>query len=354
MLSTSGPAHATACCVGKAEAAEQIRGPEAGGARRQPAKPADHAQVLSRSLQVIDRGRRTGEADPPTHLAPLGDDVEPGHPGPAGVGTGEGGEDAEQGGLASAVGPEQGPDPTPGDLEVDPAQGARGPVCLGDPDHVDGQLLGQLLAPLGHGGACHLPAQPLDASGPISGPPFGPNNVMWLETALRALAATSLTEEEKASTVLLVSFFVRSETSLTADIAAARPGGERPAFSYGDLLARLTDPLRFPAIHRAIAGHAFDDGGDPDAYFNYGPGRILDGVGRMASPARDQSRLRTGAAIRPSQATAFLMSSPIAASVAASSEVMFHTTGCMLAPSSRAGFRASPKPNAMKSLPVLM
>ena len=52
------------------------------------------------------------------------------------------------------------------------------------------------------------------------------------------------------------------------------------------------------------------------------------------------------------QATAFLMSSPILASVAASSEVMFHTTGCMLTLSSRAGFIASPKPKAMKSLPV--
>lgn len=57
---------------------------------------------------------------------------------------------------------------------------------------------------------------------------------------------------------------------------------------------------------------------------------------------------------RRGQATAFLMSPLILASAAASSEVMFHTTGCIWAPSSCAGFSASPKPNAMKSLPVLM
>jgi hypothetical protein len=72
-------------------------------------------------------------------------------------------------------------------------------------------------------------------------------------------------------------------------------------------------------------------------------------LARTAPPER-----RSRAAIRPGQATAFLMSSLILASVAASSEVMFHTTGCMWTPSSRAGFSASPKPNAMKSLPGLM
>jgi hypothetical protein len=54
------------------------------------------------------------------------------------------------------------------------------------------------------------------------------------------------------------------------------------------------------------------------------------------------------------QTTAFLISTRILASVLSSSEVRVHATGCMLAPSSRAGFTTSPKPNAMKSLPGLM
>lgn len=54
------------------------------------------------------------------------------------------------------------------------------------------------------------------------------------------------------------------------------------------------------------------------------------------------------------QATAFLMSSRILASVVSSNEVRVHATGCILASSSRAGFTTSPKPNAMNCLSGLM
>jgi AcrR family transcriptional regulator len=131
---------------------------------------------------------------------------------------------------------------------------------------------------------------------PISSPPLGPNNVAWLEVVLRALASTPLSEAEKAETGLLVSQFVRSEVTLAADVAAASAEGS-PALSYGALLGRLADPLRFPAIHRAIAGGAFENENDPDAYFTYGLGRILDGVEKLArssqrrtSPRQDPTR----------------------------------------------------------------
>jgi AcrR family transcriptional regulator len=116
---------------------------------------------------------------------------------------------------------------------------------------------------------------------PISAPPVGPNNVAWLEAALRILGGTALSEQQKLSTVLLLSFFVRSEVTLAADIAAGSGGGP-VNFGYGEMLAALTDPALFPALHRAMAAGAFDDGDDHDAYFNYGLERILDGVGRLA------------------------------------------------------------------------
>jgi AcrR family transcriptional regulator len=116
---------------------------------------------------------------------------------------------------------------------------------------------------------------------PISGPPLGPNNVAWLEAGLRVLAATPLSEHDKVSTILLVSGFIRNEATLTADIVAG--AAAEPAFAYGALLRRLTDPARFPAVHRVIASGAFDDGSDPDAEFNYGLARILDGVERLAT-----------------------------------------------------------------------
>jgi len=117
---------------------------------------------------------------------------------------------------------------------------------------------------------------------PIGAPPLGPNNVAWLESALRVLAPTRLAEYEKASTVLLLSFYVRSEATLMADIAAAS-GAEQVA-AYDSLLTMLTDAVHFPAIHRAVAGGAFRQGG-PDGYFNYGLGRILDGIEKLAGPS---------------------------------------------------------------------
>ena len=109
---------------------------------------------------------------------------------------------------------------------------------------------------------------------PISTPPLGPNNVAWLDSALAALADTPLSEQEKLSTVLLLSGFVRNEAMLTADFAA----GESQLPRYGQLLSRLIDPARLPALDRAIASGALDDDDDLSSEFEFGLARILDGV----------------------------------------------------------------------------
>jgi AcrR family transcriptional regulator len=120
---------------------------------------------------------------------------------------------------------------------------------------------------------------------PISGPPLGPNNVAWLANALDALAGTPLSEQEKLSTVLLVSGFVRNEATLTADFAAAS-GGEQVMPGYGRLLARLTSAEQFPSLHEAIASGALDDPDDIDGEFNFGLERILDGVAELMATER--------------------------------------------------------------------
>ena len=60
---------------------------------------------------------------------------------------------------------------------------------------------------------------------PISAPPLGPNNVAWLENALRTLAETPLSEQQKLSTVLLVTGFVRNDATLNLYLAAGAAGG---------------------------------------------------------------------------------------------------------------------------------
>jgi len=106
------------------------------------------------------------------------------------------------------------------------------------------------------------------------GPPVMPNQVAWLENGLHRLRATNLSEQEKLSTVLLLSGFVRAEAVLTASNTATRDIGP----GYGRLLARLTGPAQFPALHRAIDSGAMDLEDDQDGEFIFGLDRILDGI----------------------------------------------------------------------------
>ena len=125
---------------------------------------------------------------------------------------------------------------------------------------------------------------------PVNGPPLGPNNVRWLEFGLAVLRETGLTDQQKLSTVLMTSAFVRGEESLTTDILAriAATGQQPP--DYGRVLTQLLDPAYFPEVHRAIGGGALSDE-DPDDIgmddeFEFGLERILDGVEVLVRAAR--------------------------------------------------------------------
>jgi AcrR family transcriptional regulator len=124
---------------------------------------------------------------------------------------------------------------------------------------------------------------------PISGPPVAPNQVVWFERGLAALAGTRLSEAEKLYVMLLVNGFVRNEALLTADVQAARRAARvteaHAASSYGRLLSGLVDPQRFPALTRLIAAGVFDGPLHPDADFDFGLERILDGIAVLADRA---------------------------------------------------------------------
>jgi AcrR family transcriptional regulator len=126
---------------------------------------------------------------------------------------------------------------------------------------------------------------------PISGPPVTPNAIAWLERGLDCLRDTGLREDEKLSVILLVTGYVRSQATLEAEIAAAQAAGATapdPEMlpSYGRLLARLTDPERFPALHKVIAAGVFDEQDDGDYDFTFGLERVLDGIERLTETRR--------------------------------------------------------------------
>ena len=113
---------------------------------------------------------------------------------------------------------------------------------------------------------------------PIAGPPTTPNGVAWMERVLWSLRDTPLTEDEKASILLLLSGYVRNEATLTAELTAAEFISDEMMLGYSRLLATLTDPEHFPAIHALLAAGVFDQADPPDKEFGYGLDRILDGI----------------------------------------------------------------------------
>jgi len=119
---------------------------------------------------------------------------------------------------------------------------------------------------------------------PISAPPLGPNNVAWLENALRALRDTPLSEQQKLSTVLLVSGFVRNDVTLDLDLAAGA-GGAQVMPTYARILRALIEGGDFPALADAVASGALEDEDDPDSEFEFGLERILDGVAALIARA---------------------------------------------------------------------
>ena len=139
---------------------------------------------------------------------------------------------------------------------------------------------------------------------PITGPPIAPSSVSWLNAGLQALAGTHLTEQEKASSVLLVAGFVRNEVGLERDLTThedqqLQPGSPATG-TYGDLLRLVVREEDFPALHRTMQAGAFDDDGEyGDEEFDFGLETLLDGIAVLVE-RREPSR----AGVRDAKRTA--------------------------------------------------
>jgi AcrR family transcriptional regulator len=118
---------------------------------------------------------------------------------------------------------------------------------------------------------------------PISGPPFGPRNLLWFDRALGTLSQTALPEEEKIGLVLGLTTYVQGAFRLSIELAQGY--ADNPAVfgrDYAAGLRQLVDPRQMPALSKLVAAGVFDMDEeydtDSDEDFYYGLSVYLDGI----------------------------------------------------------------------------
>lgn len=135
-----------------------------------------------------------------------------------------------------------------------------------------------------------------------SGSVLGPNQAMFIERGLAALADTPLTWAERTEVIGRLSLHLLSEGTLLAAMelrARAAAAGriadddtvQHPALvDYDALLRRLIDPRRHPNLVAALAAGAFEnpDAVEPDYDPDFGLRLFLDGVAALVARAADR------------------------------------------------------------------
>ncbi|NHC13856.1 TetR/AcrR family transcriptional regulator [Motilibacter deserti] len=117
-----------------------------------------------------------------------------------------------------------------------------------------------------------------------SRPPLGPNVTAKYDYELRAVDGIGLTDLEMDAVVTLVSVFVHgvARGAVEAAAAPARTGMSDLEWweAHAPLIDRVLDPERFPLAVRvgAAAGEEYQAAGSPEATFEFGLARLLDGV----------------------------------------------------------------------------
>ncbi|MFI5715787.1 TetR/AcrR family transcriptional regulator [Nocardia sp. NPDC051750] len=113
----------------------------------------------------------------------------------------------------------------------------------------------------------------------MTAPPLGPNNMAWLEAGLSALGQTRVPEPIKLQLVMNLTLFVIGRVRLVAEIDPGNPESD----GDWDILERVIDPERFPAVTAAVRAQAFeqDEGAWEDLFFERSLGLLLDGYERL-------------------------------------------------------------------------
>ncbi len=118
---------------------QQLVGPRGGLTAAEAVEPCEHHQVLMATEDLVDRRLLAAEPDPAAHLVGSPGHVGTGHTGHPGVSTQQRGQDANHGGLAGAIGPQQPADGSGGNGQVDSIKRDRLSESFGQPVCLDRQ-----------------------------------------------------------------------------------------------------------------------------------------------------------------------------------------------------------------------
>jgi len=119
---------------------------------------------------------------------------------------------------------------------------------------------------------------------PVSGAPMTPNVLRIVDTALRAMRAVPLRDEEKLATVLLLASYVRGVGDVQSDlVTSGAPEDEATGARFAAALAQLVTPDRFPDLAPLITSGVYTASEFDD--FRFGLERLLDGIQRFIETA---------------------------------------------------------------------
>lgn len=120
-----------------------------------------------------------------------------------------------------------------------------------------------------------------------TGPPLSPNHLAWLDSGLRSLGATLLSESEKLGVILTLHNFVQGTAKLHVDFRGYGDGDPAeqsdPGQDYERFLRRLVTADRFPSLYTTVHSGVFQVNGmtaEEDAEYDlaFSLKILLDGV----------------------------------------------------------------------------
>ncbi|MDT0270414.1 TetR/AcrR family transcriptional regulator [Streptomyces sp. DSM 44915] len=128
---------------------------------------------------------------------------------------------------------------------------------------------------------------------PIGAPPFGPNNLAWMEAALAAMDETPLNEGDMMEVLMILTSFVlgstRQEVSMTRASERTGVSYEEWGRAYGRMLPKIMGDGRYPTLAKVTATGVFENENSPADDFDQSLEFLLNSVAALIRRREDEA-----------------------------------------------------------------